>query len=323
MKQQATVASHGIVPVECHYLQEGITTAFVIAEGNAAAIVDTSTARAAPYILDALAGLGLSGGNVEYIIVTHAHLDHCAGAPELAQLCPNATIICHPLAARHLIDPSRLVQGAKMLYGEKRFESIYGEIPPVDAGRIRNVADEEELRLGSRSLTFLHTRGHADHHLCVHDSRSGAVFTGDSFGLAYPMLQKGNRPFLYPATTPTDFDAAQARLSVRRITSLQPTRLYLAHYGIWEDIEEGERQMLYALDRIERIYDQARHSCADGKAMRHYCANEFMRFLQEEISGRNLELSPQQWELLQFDIEMNSLGVAMAAERSRIKESCG
>lgn len=315
-----TVSDEGVLPVDCRYLYEGITSAFLIIENGQAGIVDTGTYSSVPYFLEALKGCSLSGKDVKYIIVTHVHLDHSGGTNALLEHCPNATVLCHPKAALHLADPSRLVKSAKMLYGEAHFQELYGEILPIDQSKIQIMEDEQELRFGDRALRFLHTKGHANHHVCIYDSKSKGVFTGDTFGVAYPVLQTGERPFLYPTTTPVDFDAGEARKSIRRISELTPSCAYLAHYGIWPDIEEGAKQLYHALDHFEEIFSQARNTSLESLQRARLCKTEFKNFIQEEITARNLELSEKIWQGIEFDIELNSSGIAIAAERSLKKE---
>ena len=204
-----------------------------------------------PLLLQKLEAEGLSPEQVDYAIVTHIHLDHSGGSSALLEACPNAKLLCHPKAARHLIDPSRLVASSQAVYGEEQFAELYGEIRPIPEERVRIMEDDSVVQWGSRSFRFLHTRGHADHHFVIHDSGSEGVFTGDSFGIAYPILQKPDTPFLFPSTSPTQFHAEEARKSVRRIRDCGAARLFLTHFGEFTDLETGEAQLLSGIDAHE------------------------------------------------------------------------
>src|SRR5690606_13064670 len=193
--------------------QRGVAAAFLVHDAGEAAFVETSTALAAPRMLRALEEEGLRPEQVRYVVITHVHLDHAGGASALMRACPEATLLAHPRAARHAIDPSRLVASATAVYGEARFRELYGAIEPIPAQRVRAVDDGEVLPLGRRELSFLHTRGHANHHFVVHDRAAGGVFTGDAFGIGYPALQTDGR-FVFPSTSPTDFDPVAARESL-------------------------------------------------------------------------------------------------------------
>ena len=180
-------------------------------EKDQAAFVDTNTTHSVPLLIEKLRTLGLSPEAVSYLIITHVHLDHAGGASALLKLCPNATLLAHPKAARHMIDPSKLVTSAKKVYGEAQFDQLYGAIDSIPKERVQVIEDGEVIAFGTRTFQFFYTRGHANHHFCIWDSASNGVFTGDSFGLAYPALQKRGL-FIFPSTSPTDFDPDEARL---------------------------------------------------------------------------------------------------------------
>src|SRR5262249_54286000 len=149
---------------------------------------------------------GLGPEAVDYLIVTHVHLDHAGGSSLLMRECPNARLLAHPRAIPHLVDPSKLVASARQGYGDAEFEKLYGRIDPIEAGRVRAMDDGSRLGWAGAELEFLHTRGHANHHFCILLSESGkprSIFTGDSFGLAYPELQQSGL-FIFPSTSPTD-----------------------------------------------------------------------------------------------------------------------
>ncbi len=147
---------------------------------------EAHTAHALPRLLSALAQNELAPEQVRYVVVTHAHLDHAAGASALLAACPKATLLAHPRAAKNLIDPEKLIAGAKAVYGEARFAELYGTIDPIPAARVRTLADGESFELGGERLTAWHTYGHAFHHFIVDDPATSTVYGGDTFGLVYP-----------------------------------------------------------------------------------------------------------------------------------------
>ncbi|HNH10725.1 MAG TPA: MBL fold metallo-hydrolase, partial [Leptospiraceae bacterium] len=169
--------------IDCRYIKENLAASFLIQEGNECVFVETNTVYAVPYLLKTLEEAGRKPEDVKYIIVTHVHLDHAGGTSELLKHCPNATVLAHPKTASHLAAPERLVQSSITVYGEEKFRELYGNIEPVPEKRIRIMKDGEELVWGKRKLRFIYTRGHANHHFVIHDSKSNSVFTGDSFGI--------------------------------------------------------------------------------------------------------------------------------------------
>ncbi|MCZ7684882.1 MAG: MBL fold metallo-hydrolase [Sandaracinaceae bacterium] len=160
-----------VVTIDCEYMDHpGFAAAYLVLESDRAAFVETNTNRAVPRLLEALRAHGRDVGDVELVVITHVHLDHAGGASSLMEACPHATLLAHPRAARHVIDPSKLIASAREVYGAEAFEAMYGEIRPVPAERVRVMEDGDAVTLGGRTLTFLHTRGHADHHACIVDS---------------------------------------------------------------------------------------------------------------------------------------------------------
>ena len=311
---------HGIYTIDCHYL--GLTefaAAYLLVDGDEAAFIDNNTNHAVPRLLEALSDAGIAPEQVRYLIVTHVHLDHAGGTSAMADACPNATILAHPRAAPHIIEPARLVGSASAVYGAERFAELYGEIRPVDAGRVRQMDDGETIALGERTLTFLHTRGHANHHFCVADDRSDAIFTGDAFGLHYPALQR-HGTFAFPSTSPTDFDAELARQAIRRIVDHAPAVVYPTHYGAVTDIETSAAQLIRHLDFAERVMDDAFASELPDDALESYVKPRLADYFAGLFDGLgNLGRDAAAVQLVDLDIELNAQGIAFAANRRRRK----
>ena len=205
-------------------------TAGYLIEGPAPVLVETGSQSSVATLLAALDGLGVAPGDLAGVAVTHIHLDHAGGVGDVARAFPNATVYVHEKGARHLVDPSRLVRSAGMVYGDL-LDSLYGRLDPTPPDRIHVLADGEEITVGpGSSLVTVIAPGHAKHHLGLHhvgDGASGILFAGDAVGVRLP-----DGGVLRPATPPPDFDLDQALHSLERFRARRPTGLALAHYGL-------------------------------------------------------------------------------------------
>ncbi|MFT4622557.1 MAG: glyoxylase-like metal-dependent hydrolase (beta-lactamase superfamily II) [Myxococcota bacterium] len=312
---------HDIRTIDCHYMgAPGVAATYLFRAGPDAVFVETNTSAAVPRMLAALAHEGLSPEQVKYIIITHVHLDHAGGAGALLQACPNAILLAHPRAAPHAIDPSRLVTSATAVYGAERFAALYGEVVPVPAERVRIMADGETLELHGRTLTFLHTRGHANHHFVVHDTGSDAVFTGDAFGVLYPALQT-NGTLAFPSTSPTDFDPAAAREAVHRIVATGAVRVFPTHMGEHTEIDAIAGMLDTQLLAAEAVLDEADASGLDGEALDRFCAERVHAGFVALLSAHGLADDPRAWEVVAIDEDLNAQGVAFAVRKRRYKRA--
>lgn len=301
------------ITIDCDYFGPEFAAAYLLVEGDETAFVEANTTHAVPRLLRALEHAGRTAESVRYVIVTHVHLDHAGGASALMQACPNATVLAHPRAARHLVDPSRLVASARSVYGDAQFDALYGRIDPIDEARVRVMQDEETLEWGARRLRFLHTRGHANHHFVVHDSKSDAVFSGDAFGLCYPALQT-NGLFILPSTSPTDFDPDAARQSVHRIARTG-TRVFLTHYGEVKEVEEAaaelDRHLVFSGELLERavVHEPQNESVED------FCKRELWAHYERTVQAKGFSFTTEQWNILRVDLELNAQGIAFVAKK--------
>ncbi len=276
------------------------------------AFIEAHTAHALPRLLFALEERGRRPEDVRWVVVTHAHLDHAAGAGSLLAACPNATLLAHPRAAGNLIDPTKLVASAKRVYGEARFAELYGEIVPIPESRVRALDDDAPFELGGDTLRVLHTEGHAKHHFVVHDPALETVYTGDAFGLVYPALQHAGR-FAIASTSPIDFDPAQARASLDRILALEARHVCLTHFDAIEDPTEVAAQVRQWIDRAEGWLEE----CLASEAPVDEQVNRVTRQIRAVLA--NLPFGPADYELLATDIELNAQGVVVASERRKKK----
>jgi glyoxylase-like metal-dependent hydrolase (beta-lactamase superfamily II) len=304
------------ITIDCQYIRPQFAAAFLIQESKKALFIENNTSHSVPILLAELARQGLTPNDVEYLIITHVHLDHAGGSAELMNACPRATLLAHPKAAIHAIDPSKLVSSAKKVYGDSEFERLYGQIGKIEASRVRSVQDGEILKFGSRELQFLFTRGHANHHICIFDSGSKGIFTGDSFGLAYPALQSHGL-FIFPSTSPTDFDAIEAKKSIEKITQSGAQSAYLTHFGEVKDLSGAAQQLISHLNFCEELLDQAVQNVEFQENLEVFCHQKLNAYFKKILESQGFTVNEWLWNYLQLDIELNAAGIAYAARRKR------
>lgn len=302
----------GILAIDTGYVKPFLAASHLILRGGRAAFVDTGTTRSLPKLMGALEENNIPPDYVDYVFITHVHLDHAGGAGAIMEQLPNATLVAHPRAARHLAYPTKLVEATNEVYGEKTFRKLYGEIIPVAESRIRIVEDGERLLLGGSPMEFLHTPGHALHHYCIFDREANVVFTGDTFGVSYRALDTTNGEFIFPATTPTHFDPEQAHASIDRLLSLKPDAAFLTHYSRVQNLEERAEDLHGDLVAFVEIAQR----CA-GRENR---VSEIRRMMRAYLGARldehgfpEDEALRDEW--LKMDVDLNAKGLVAWLDR--------
>lgn len=262
---QARITRHpdGITAVDAEYVRPGHAAAHIVQHRGRAAFVDTGTNHSVPYLLDALSTLGIAPEAVDFVFLTHVHLDHAGGAGLLMQALPNARAVLHPRGLRHMVDPSQLIAASIQVYGEATYRSLYGELQPIPAERTLVTQDGERLQLAGREFEFVHTPGHALHHHAIIDVAHGNIFSGDTFGMSYRECDTAQGSFIVPTTTPTQFDPEQLIASVRRLAAYQPQALYLMHYSRVTDVPRLADLLEHQIREFVRI---AREHGPDSRA---------------------------------------------------------
>ena len=235
---------------------ERVTAGYLI-EGAAPVLIETGSQSSVPALLGALERLGISAGDLAGVVVTHIHLDHAGGVGDVARAFPGATVYVHEKGARHLVDPSRLVDSASRVYGSL-LDTLYGRLDPTPAERIHVLGDGEEIPVGGgRVLTAVDSPGHAKHHVALHDSASGILFAGDAVGVKLP-----DGGVLRPSTPPPDFDLDQALHSLARFAERRPSGIALAHYGLLDEpaalLEEATTTLRQWAETAEAAYRAGR-----------------------------------------------------------------
>ncbi len=304
----------GISAIDSGYQRPRLGAIHLIVEGGRTAIIDTGVNSSVPLVLAALRDKGLRPEQVDYVILTHIHLDHAGGAGLLLSQLPNARLTVHPRGARHMIDPSRLIASTIAVYGAEEARRAYGEIMPVPRSRVIETAHESSLMFNGREFIFFDTPGHARHHVCVLDTQSGNLFTGDTFGLSYRELDCHGHQYAFCTTSPTQFDPDAAHRSLDLILGLKPGAIYVTHYSQVRDIARMGADMHRLVDahaelaRRERDAGSARHERLKA-GVTEIVLGEAERYgwtlPREQVLG-----------VLAGDIELNAQGLAIWLDAS-------
>lgn len=296
----------GISCIDTQLMRTGLASCYLVEAGGEVAFIDCGTSNAVPLLLGVLERRGYSPEDVRYVIPTHVHLDHAGGAGALMAECPNAELVVHPRGSRHMIDPGKLEAAAIEVYGQQVFDKLYGGLLPVDPARVVEQADGSELNFNSRIFRFLDTPGHARHHFCIHDPASRGVFTGDTFGVSYPELNLGRHRFIFPPTTPTQFDPQAWYDSIDRLMELMPDRMYLTHYGCLAEPESLAPALRHAIDDYAGIATEfAQHEDRIGRL-----TVELLRHARNYLLDQQCGLDPDAIDaLLVGDMRLNAQGL--------------
>ncbi|MEK8029413.1 MBL fold metallo-hydrolase [Ideonella sp. DXS29W] len=310
---------HGIFAIDTGFQRPRFDAAYLLVDGGRAAFIDTGTRHALPRLLCALSWVGLGPEAVDWVIPTHVHLDHAGGVGPLMQALPQARLMVHPRGARHMIDPSALYQGALAVYGQAEMDRSYGELMGVDAARVDTSVDGMPLQVGDRTLTLIDTPGHALHHHCIWDPVSRGWFTGDTFGISYRELDSPTgAPWIFPTSTPVQFQPDALRESVQRLLAAQPDAVYLTHYGRLGDVQGLGVQLLGLLDQVQAL-DLTSADAATDSPSRHTALRDGLKKLyigslrQHGCMLTDVAIA----DALAIDIELNAQGMGVWLDRQK------
>lgn len=304
----------GIHTIDTAQVRPQFAAAYLVEGDGRGAFIDCGTNHSVPHMLAALERAGMTAGQIDWLVLTHVHLDHAGGAGALLPHLPNARVVVHPRGARHMIDPSKLVAGATAVYGEAAMRALYGTLQPVPAERVVAAGDGHVVELAGRPLLCLDTPGHARHHIAIHDDDAGVFFTGDTFGISYRDFDTGQGAFIFPTTTPVQFEPEALHVSIDRMLAFHPRAMFPTHFG--------------RLDAVERLAADMHAEIDDMVALARACADRDDRHLalMDGLRARLLRRARQHGvtldeavidELLGGDIELNAQGLAVWLDTSR------
>jgi len=304
----------GISAIDTGFFRPKFDASHLIVEDGRAAFVDVGTNYSVPRLLAALQEKDLPVDAVDYVILTHVHLDHAGGAGALMTHLPNARAVIHPRGVRHMVDPSALIAGATAVYGAEEIERSYGHLVPIPAERIDTAEDGFRIALAGRELLCLDTPGHARHHISVWDGRSRGFFPGDTFGLSYREFDTDKGAFILPTSTPVQFEPEALHDSIDRMLSFRPHRMFLTHYSHVTDVERLAHDLHVQIDAMVDIArTHANESDRHARIM-----DGLARLYLERATAHGCAFSDAKVrELLAMDIELNAQGLEVWLDRKR------
>ncbi len=278
-------------------------TSAYLYNGKKKILIETGASPSHQKIVQALRELALSLVDLDYVILTHIHLDHAGGAGLLATKAPQAKFLCHPRAKRHLVDPTKLEQSAQLVYGDA-MDLMFGEILPISADRVFAQEDGTTIRLGDRTLHFIDSPGHAKHHMCIFDPEKRVVFSGDALGIRY-LSKSTNWGFdaIFPSTSPTDFDPQGVHYTVSKIAALKPRTVLHTHFGP-SDANEALESTLRESMLLATLADETFTSNPTEDGFQEALTVFYQQRLQALGHNAHVDISK-----LGIDLMLNSLGL--------------
>lgn len=312
-KQDIYRFPHDIHAIDTHYVRAGVDASHLVVRNGRAAFIDCGANSSVPYLLAALDELGVAREDVDFLFLTHIHLDHCGGAGALLRELPAATVVVHPRGAPHLADPGKLEAGTRAVYGERVYDKLYGSLLPIPEERIHSVGDDEVLLLGGAPFRFLHTPGHALHHVAIVDEMASAVFSGDIFGISYRIFDNpAGKAFVFPTTTPTQFDPEQMHASITRIADSSPDAVFLTHFSRVIEIARLAADLHGDVDRFAEIACEHARAPDAEERIRHAVHDH----LVQRISAHGSRIDPATRETwLAMDVNLNAAGLLAWQQR--------
>ena len=306
--------AEGLSAIDTVMTERYLVTSAYLLEADEPALVETGPSPSAEHVERGLAELGMGRTDLAHVIVTHIHLDHAGGAGTIARRYPNAKLWVHERGAPHLADPTKLVASTSRTYGEERMRRFFGTVEPVPAERLTAVSDGDRIPLGNREVSVFATPGHASHHVCLEDSRTGAVFAGDALGVHLPDVG-----VLRPATPPPEFDIELAVDSIERIREHAHSLLLLSHFG---PVEEVEALCDLAIRRIRGWGEEVRRALRGTDDVEEIAAILERRGAEEYLEDSGEPIDLDRYDVLS-SIRMNTMGLMRYWRKRKERETAG
>jgi glyoxylase-like metal-dependent hydrolase (beta-lactamase superfamily II) len=265
--------SHGLSWIDLGFLGRSNVIAAVIVQGpGGVAIVDPGPATCLATLEEGLQAHGIRWNDVRHILLTHIHLDHAGAAGTIVREHPHISVLVHERGAKHMIDPSRLLDSATRVYGDQ-MDRLWGEFAAVPVANIVLLSGGETIQAGGRAFDVAYTPGHAAHHVSYFDPSSGVAFVGDVAGVCT------SQGYVLPPTPPPDIDLDAWHESVDRILAWSPSTLFLTHFG---PVTRARPHLAELLDNLTQVANVVRESLP-GPASDEEKSEQFADWLRQEL----------------------------------------
>ncbi len=258
-----------IQPLDLQFLNHTDTIAsFLIETTEGPILVETGPYSTFEHLKKSLADKNYNISDVKHVFLTHIHLDHAGAAWAFAK--EGATVYVHPFGQKHLRNPEKLWNSAKMIYQDK-MEYLWGDMQGIPEEQLRIVSHGEKFNIGGKEIIGWHTPGHAVHHIAW--QMGDALLCGDVAGVR---IGDG---IVMPPCPPPDINIEDWQRSLDLIRKLNVKTLYLTHYGAFTDVENHLNTLeMRLLDRAEwmKPYFEAAKSVEEITPL-------FMQYVREEL----------------------------------------
>lgn len=309
---------NGIYAVDSDYVRPILDAIHLIEDSGEVAIVDCAHNDSWPQVAAALGKLGRKPEDVRWLILTHVHLDHAGGAGLFMSKLPNAKLVVHERGARHMIDPSKLYAGVEVVYGKETAKRLYGELLPIPESRVQIAQHGDTLALGRRTLEILDTPGHARHHISIVDHTAKGVFSGDTFGLSYRELDVDGKAFIFPTTTPVNFEPDAMHASIELMRSFKPSGIYLTHYSQVTEVDKLAEDLHRHIDAFVAMTNKA---IGQGDARKQAIEAAMTDYLLKEVRAHGCTLPDAEIKsIFKTDLDLNAQGLNYWRQQEELRE---
>ncbi len=204
-----------------------------------------------------------------------------------------------------MADPSKLIAGAMAVYGTEKFNQLYGDIVPIEPSRIIEADDNFVLNFNDRELLFIDTPGHARHHFCIWDKLTESMFTGDTFGLSYREFDTADEVFIFPSTSPVQFDPEELIKSITKLMEYNPKRTCLTHFSALKPTKKTTEQLINGV----KFFTKLGRKYTGRSNAEVLIQNEMMNYLLMQLQGIGFKDQDFARQRLQKDVEINTQGL--------------
>lgn len=262
--------------------------AYLIETSEGPILIESGPYSAYSHLQQEIRRVGVDPADIRHVLLTHIHFDHAGAAWAFAE--QGATIYVHPVGAPHLASPEKLWHSAKRIYGDD-MDRLWGEMRPIPAGQLREVAHKEALTFGDTTLTAYHTPGHATHHIAYH--LDDILFTGDVGGVR---IHAG---LVEPPCPPPDINVEDWQGSIQLLQALPARTLYLTHFGAVEHTTDHwdrlGKQLINWADWVRAKLEAGQSAEETVPQFTAYVANQLRTFGASEAQIAQYEAANPSW----------------------------